>query len=690
MIIHLLDFDRLSVYKNLFTYLILFILTLTYIISKYQRALYWLVLIHLILYALPNIISFVVLVKFFKIFLVTLLQNMAILLSTIACSINLIWISALDRANARLKPVQEFMNSITEIRSQTETKLSSLTANQLDFSELYLEQTADNIKKLFKRYEEAEIFFSINFDETKNFLNEQLDKIENDQKIVKDVKDVKDEKNEKANIKKMSNEEKTESVINCLHMTLNALYQCDLFQKKLKEKCKETFTWTSFYVCKPIEWKETCKVVYEKIKNKECFKIDQRGLNQTKISSFMNDLNSAKSFLKFGKLKVVQNTRFDFNSSIQKTETYSKVSILLTERVENFFETMQNYWKYLALFFLAISLKKSHKYLKQYVNDITFDNRIITNYFKHLDLRRRSQSKANILPLNPLNNGLACELFDLKLLPFESNSSISYLTLISITILILIAFFINVLFIDILEAIKKYYRVDFSYKSNFSISVYVNGTGFVANKVRNALEKFKNIKTSQTRNMTTTDCVRDVQPLDYEQLFICFLLSFFYVLIQKYKHVLGRFRSRISSLFYPEIEKKRILYLYNGLLAETLKNFKNSLRNLYSKLNSDNEKVNDFSVTEMILEFRNFLLNYFKKETVFKLPFINRDFCRICEQTEKKNDLSTKIHCCERCRLGYCYKCFNYLNSKCLNCDLPNLGNNYNNFNRTENKTKFL
>ena len=355
--------------------------------------------------------------------------------------------------------------------------------------------------------------------------------------------------------------------------------------------------------------------------------------------------------------------------------------------MHDFFEEVEMNLKYLAIFFLAVSLFKSNKYLRSYLKDISYDNKLITNYFIHLDQRRRSQAKSNILPLNPLNRSLACELFELRRLPFEESNSLSNITIFSIFILTLFAFFINNVFIIILEEINNYFKIDIYHASHFDFKVSVNGSGFIAQQLRETLSKFKNISIEQSRNLTTRDCLGDVAELDYNQLYLCFLLLAFYALIKKFYYLICRFRSRLLSLFYPEIEKKRIIYLYNGMLNETLRMFKNSVLNLYSKLNGENENV-DFSLNDLLLDFRNFLLQHLSKEFVFKLPFINRDYCAVCEQSEIKNDFSSKIHFCKQCYLTYCFRCFTYLNSKCLNCDLPNLG--INQLSKLENKTRFL
>lgn len=670
---HLLDVDPVKGYANSLTYVALLMLTVGYLLSRYQRALCWLVLVHLVTYALPNLISFVVLVKFFKIFLLTLTQNLAYLLSILSCSINLIWRTAADRANARLRPVQEFLNSIRSIREATEGKLELLSRNQPDFGVLLQEQSQANIERLRASFESAELAFQVDFSGSKAYL-EAL---------------AKDRSADERDPRVMEMQERNESVFNCLNVLLAELFKCKEYQLALKAKCYEQFAIGAYFICKPISSDAICRVVVDKLKNKECFRIDQRALNQTKIAKFLKDLQLTKNFLKFGTLQVVQNSKFDFNNSIRETEAYSDASLLLVDKIRGFFDQLQSSWKYLALVFLGVSLYKSATYLRNYRRDLTYDNRLITNYFVHLDSRRRSGRRRSILPLNPLSRSLACELFDFRRLPFEENSDLSHVTIVTILVLLLIAFFINQLFIGVLQEINNYFRVDINYHSNFSLEVSVNGTGFVAQQLRQVLSKFKRISHGRLSNLTTRDCIRDVQQLDYGQLHLCFLLLFVYVAIKKLYHILGRFRSRLAALFYPEIEKRRTLYLYNGVLNETYRIFKSGVLNLYSKLNGENENLG-LSCNELVLEFRNVLLRYLPTETVRRLPFINRDYCKICEQREKRNDSSTRIQTCPECNLTYCARCFAYLDSNCLNCDLPNLGVNRVGRGEEENKTRFL
>lgn len=668
---HLLDVDQVKGYTNSFTYVALLLLTVGYLLSRYQRALCWLILVHLITYTLPNLISFVVLVKFFRIFLLTLTQNLAYLLSILSCSINLIWRTAADRANARLRPVQEFLNSIRSIREATEGKLELLNRNQPDFGELLQEQSQENIERLRKSFEAAELAFHVDFTDSKAYL-ETL---------------AKDRAADEHDTRVMEEQERNESVFNCLNVLLAELFKCKEYQLALKDRCYEQFAIGAYFICKPISSDAVCRVVVDKLKNKECFRIDQRALNQTKIAKFLKDLQLTKNFLKFGTLQVVQNSKFDFNYSIQETEAYSGASLLLVDKIRGFFDRLQSSWKYLAVAFLAVSLYKSAAYLRNYRRDITYDNRLITNYFVHLDARRRSGRRRSILPLSPLSRSLACELFDYRRLPFEESSDLSHVTILTIFVLLLVAFFINQLFIGVLQEINNYFRVDINYQSNFTLEVSVNGTGFVAQQLRQVLSKFKGISHGRLSNMTTRDCIRDVQQLDYSQLHLCLVLLFIYVAIKKLYHILGRFRSRLAALFYPEIEKRRTLYLYNGLLNETYRIFKNGVLSLYSKLNGENENL-ELSFNELLLEFRNCLLRYLPEKTVRRLPFINRDYCKVCEQREKRNDSSTRIHTCSGCNLTYCRRCFTYLDSNCLNCDLPNLGANR--LGEEENQTRFL
>ena len=671
--VYILDVQQLDAYSHLISYVLLFILTVSYIVSKYQRALFWLLFIYLIIYALPNLISFVMLVKLLELFLVTLVQNLAYLLSIISCSINLIWTNAVERANSRLRPVQEFMNSIQTIRTETNSRLDSLTKNESILSELYMEQNIENIIKLRTRLEQAELDFNTNFQQLIDYFNKLFEQ--------------KKAENSVDSLTRLEIDEKEDSIFNCFHILIETLYKCKEQTNELKLKCAEQLPVASFFVCRPISTEQICGVIIKKLKDDECLRVDQRGLNATKISSFMKNFELTKQILRFGKLKIVQNSKFDFNSSINQTERYSKATILLTSKVRTFFEDLQSFWKYLAIFFLSVSLYKSNKYLTNYLNDISYDNKLITNYFIHLDSRRRSESKRNILPLNPLNRSMACELFEFRRLPFEESDDLSYVTIFSIFVLTVLAFFINHIFIVILEEINRYFKVDFNYNSNFTFNVRINGTGFVAQKIRNIFKKFNNISTVQSTATSTRDCIQGVEYLDSNQLYFCFLLLFCYAFIKKTYHMICRFRSRFMSLIYPEMEKKRIIYLYNGMLNETIRMFKNSVLNLYSKLNSENEKI-DHSFNDLLIEFRNFLLAHYSRKFVFKLPFINRDYCKVCEQREKQNDFSTKMHFCKRCYLTYCFKCFSYLNSKCLNCDLPNFG--VNNLCKLENKTRFL
>lgn len=662
-----LDYQYLS-------WLIIILLTIGYLQSKYQRALFWLINLHFLIYALPNLISFIVLIKFFELFLLTLIQNLSNLLSILSCSMNIIWKNVLERANSRLRPIEAFMNSIRNIKDETDNELNNLTRNQTIFANFYRVQNEQSIQQLIDILTKSEYEFNTDFKDLINYLTSSIYRLKGDNSD---------------DLNSLEKGEKQESIFNCLNILIETMNSCKLKCDDLKDQCEQRMSIASWFICKPISPEKVCEDIIKKVRDNECLKIDQRSLNQTKIAKFMHDLELTKNFMKFGDLKIVHSSKLNFNKSIDETERFSQASTLLTEKVRDFLEELQDYWKYLVILFLAICIYKSNRYLIKYLRNVSFDNKLITNYFVHLDSKRKQKTKRTILPLNPLTSSLACELFELRRLPFENeNSNLSYLSIIFIAVLNLLAFFINHIFIVILEEINRYFKVDFDYKSNFDLNVTVTGTGFIAKKIRNILKNVKHVSTGVHHfKSTTKDCIRDVEYLNSSQLNTCFLLLFLYVLIKMYYHLICRFRSRIVSIFYPEMEKKRSIYLYNGMLNETLRMFKNSVLNLYSKLNGENEKQ-DFSLNDLFVEFRGFLLRYFSERTVSRIPFINRFYCKICEQKEKKSDDQTKIEFCNQCYLTYCTRCFKFLNYKCLNCDLPYLGSNSNLY--EDNRTRFL
>ena len=103
---------------------------------------------------------------------------------------NIIWETAVFRANARLRPVQEFMNSMRSIKKETDTQLDELENSELEMKDVYQEQTKEKVYKLRWSLLEFEKDFDRNFEETLKYLdnllsNEAQEKLEKKKKKIR-------------------------------------------------------------------------------------------------------------------------------------------------------------------------------------------------------------------------------------------------------------------------------------------------------------------------------------------------------------------------------------------------------------------------------------------------------------------------------------------------------------------------
>ena len=70
-----------------------------------------------------------------------------------------------------------------------------------------------------------------------------------------------------------------------------------IYKIKYEINVKKQFAIGGYFICKSVSLEKVCRPILKKIEDQECFKIDQRDLNQTKTHKFHKDFELTKVFL---------------------------------------------------------------------------------------------------------------------------------------------------------------------------------------------------------------------------------------------------------------------------------------------------------------------------------------------------------------------------------------------------------
>lgn len=240
---------------------------------------------------------------------------------------------------------------------------------------------------------------------------------------------------------------------------------------------------------------------------------------------------------------------------------------------------------------------------------------------------------------------------------------------------------IDRIYFELLDIVARHSRINYEQEGFHHMNITVNGTGFVANLIRSSVNGF-NINKNIDLMMTNDVCLPSpthTESFKILQIYLLFILNFYLIYNQVYIH---RLKRAVCAYFYPKLEKRRIIYLYNKILKERKKIFDKIVNTMKFEVNRKN--VHRF--TQVILKI-NHSLNILKHFDIFLKTLLEkllkyckcfrrfsfaRHKCFICHavQSNKQTKNSMIFWMCNKKKCGaiFCDQCWRDISRNCLIC----------------------
>ena len=152
-------------------------------------------------------------------------------------------------------------------------------------------------------------------------------------------------------------------------------------------------------------------------------------------------------------------------------------------------------------------LPDSIKYHDGYLSEIDFKNYFITDYFKKIELRRSLAGKSHLFPLRRIERNYLVDTNSSKIISkeFEGYSGVIMTNVLQI-VTTSIFIFVNFMYYEALDIIRRHSLINYVQTGFHDFNITVNGTGFVADIMRSAVEGF-NIKEEVNVILTNAPCL---------------------------------------------------------------------------------------------------------------------------------------------------------------------------------------
>ncbi|XP_062579679.1 DC-STAMP domain-containing protein 2-like [Saccostrea cucullata] len=372
--------------------------------------------------------------------------------------------------------------------------------------------------------------------------------------------------------------------------------------------------------------------------------------------SAMNEFQNLKSEFVFG-----FNASFDIDNNINSSKSASQIvdQVLadISSKVSNIFKISSFISQALGVtvFFLFL---KAVIYMTRYMKQDFYDNIYISPEFIEYDKRCQKEGREWVLPLKFKEHSK----YIITSLPFPTAQELSlamtglttFFTHFGIAVVV-IGF--NYALYYLLVLIEKYGQVMVLSSSVSGLNVTVEGSGFLANFLRNLISNL-DLNVNITLEFNVTECLPSPNQPNESDIPIFSLLYggvLFLVLIQMYSL---RIRRVITSHFYPDRERERCRLLHE-LIRHRRKTLFTYVR---QRLHLRRHDVDNRVSIRGLLEYSQFGI-FCKPLLDFCLP--KKATCISCEEEASGNVSFRK---CKKCKSLYCKNCFEMFQNNCLLC----------------------
>ncbi|KAK0146067.1 E3 ubiquitin-protein ligase DCST1 [Merluccius polli] len=218
----------------------------------------------------------------------------------------------------------------------------------------------------------------------------------------------------------------------------------------------------------------------------------------------------------------------------------------------------------LSLTFITI-FTGAFGYVRQYRNDIFFDNTYITTYFRQIDARRKTAKKHYLLPLNRTERIELINPWSPLIHPSELQELVMCL---GVLVFVLLA--VDLTLSHMLDILHTHTLTEFNLTSHHHVDIRVGGASIMARLLRKTISAF-NSSSRLHAYSSNQDCMPQSTALpavDYFCSTAPVLLMAVMCCLQVYSN---RLRRAIAAFYYPKWDKRRVLFLYNVHIQNRLR-----------------------------------------------------------------------------------------------------------------------
>lgn len=514
----------------------------------------------------------------------------------IGCSIALTFDNTKERARLLLNPV---IHALTESTNDTLVSVKNELGliqnlvddikNEANFADISIKpvSTSDTLTNPLEQIKAIKNSSKFKFDKDNMSLNLSLNKTKLLDSLPPNLGKVNDYSN--MNMTKVLYD-------SCMGMFQNTKGGCEEATKNIVKSCYDESTSSfSFLWCEPrklgasicgflvgqlVDEKEICNKLVAPSSTKTDDENEINHLYQQlayKMSKFTEDISTDET--DYINSPKNENQAIEFKVSFnQQTKALFMQTTLLIEYIKNKYR-MRKFFVDIIVFLYDLTttisfifiMKAAYTYHSNYKRDanLSFDNYYITGQFYNLDSIQKRNEKPSVLPLDEEEmrkyiTTLTCSRLTKEERKTQKGNCYILCLLIGISFSVM---YLDDIFTSILRSIRDHSFIRINQRGKHMLNLKINGVGFVAQLVRKITEKF-NSELDIDRTTTTEECLpanNSTQASFYYQ-FIGLILAYF--VIDQCSVYAMRFRRLTCAYFYPEIETKRIIYLYKHILRE--------------------------------------------------------------------------------------------------------------------------
>jgi hypothetical protein len=195
------------------------------------------------------------------------------------------------------------------------------------------------------------------------------------------------------------------------------------------------------------------------------------------------------------------NTSFEHDTNLKDSAIKSKqritdVSLRMNEvngeikRFSKYKKIVVEVVRSLTSFGFCVVFISSYKYYRNYLQDMRFDNLIVTQYFRHIDARRFVAGKRTLLPLRKYETESLFYPLQYYIAAYQSFAVKKNILLFkSLLVFIAISIFVDEMLVEFMQVWKENSQVNMHHNSYSKSEFTVKGTGPIAKIVRNMVSK---------------------------------------------------------------------------------------------------------------------------------------------------------------------------------------------------------